>query len=100
MVHATEPVTSRVSPRCAGGRNGSCQAAGDDARLTRAKPGSCNPPTLVDLDLAEDIQLLGEVITPGGPYPGPLTGAELDAALGICGPAQSTPLSPRHAGRT
>ncbi len=43
-------------------------------------------PTLVDLDLADDIHLLGEVITAAGPNPGPLTGAELDAALGICDP--------------
>jgi len=44
-------------------------------------------PTLVDLDLADDIHLLGEVITAAGPHPGPLTGAELDAALGILRPA-------------
>ncbi len=57
-------------------------------------------PTLVDLELADDIHLLGEVITAAGPHPGPLTGAELDAALGICDPPQSAPLSPRHTGRT
>ncbi len=51
--------------------------------LTRDPP---NEPTLVDRDLADDIHLLGEVITAAGPHPGPLTSAELDAALGICGP--------------
>jgi len=55
---------------------------------------------LVDLDLVDEIHLLGEVITAAGPHPGPLTGAELDAALGICNPPQSAPLTPGIPGRT
>lgn len=59
-----------------------------DSMPTRDPP---EEPSLVDLHLAAEIRLLGEVIAAAGPHSGPLTEAELDAALGICGPAQQTP---------
>ncbi len=40
-------------------------------------------PSLVDLHLAAEIRLLGDVIAAAGPHVGPLTQAELDAALGL-----------------
>jgi hypothetical protein len=40
-------------------------------------------PSLVDLHLAAEIGLLGEVIATAGTHSGPLTEAELDAALGL-----------------
>lgn len=45
-------------------------------------------PSLVDLNLAAEIGLLGEVIATAGTHSGPLTEAELDAALGL----RETPL--------
>jgi len=40
-------------------------------------------PSLVDLHLAAEIRLLGDLIAAAGPHSGPLTQAELDAALGL-----------------
>jgi hypothetical protein len=48
-------------------------------------------PSLVDLHLAAEIHLLGEVIATAGTHPGPLTEAELDAALGLADTPQRAP---------
>lgn len=47
--------------------------------------------SLVDLQLAAEIRLLGEVIAAAGPHTGPLTEAELDAALGLEETPQRSP---------
>jgi hypothetical protein len=48
-------------------------------------------PSLVDLHLAAEIRLLGEVIATAGTHSGPLTEAELDAVLRLADTPQQAP---------
>jgi hypothetical protein len=57
-------------------------------------------PSLVDRHLAAEIRLLGEVIATAGTHSGPLTEAELDAALGLAETPQQAPGDPRPLGRS
>jgi hypothetical protein len=58
---------------------------GRSVRNARSVPREGRPdvPDLVDLQLAGEIQLLGEVIAAAGAHPWRLTVMELDVALGI-----------------
>ncbi len=57
-------------------------------------------PSLVDVHLAVEIRLLGEVIASAGTHTGPLTEAELDAALGLADTPQRAPGDHGPSGRT
>ncbi len=80
---ATNPRTRRVASCCPGaGMAHVSRALMNHAESMRTRDPP-EKPSLVDLQLAAEIRLLGDVIAAAGPHVGPLTQAELDAALGL-----------------